>query len=519
MRLPVRERGMGLRSLVDTIPAAFLDSVEMSLPFFCGEGGLCEQLLPVVGDMREEEEGVRWRTFLAANTRTAREFTSCWVELQEEGREMARYLGEELEGHLAAPLEGVGEGRLDGSTRHLVTHQREGLRAKVLSKALTLHPDQTARPVWVHPQFDKMSCAWLMATPSPQTYIPDTLFREAMAAHLCLPSPCCQSHLGKPTGYKDSQGNPTYVDTFGDAVMSATLCHDTWRTRHSDIMRAISARAREARLEVEPEVFWLFRDIIPAEAMGEGGELETVRGRSGCVPDLRLGFPVNLAPRPADYQPRRGRPPANPALAAPPPRAPAPRQAPAQVERFIAELKVMGAGPFNYPRGEARSRDKAADRKARTLPALYRRKLSNIDRLYYGTVQGEVGPCQERLESLGELLQLVVGFWGEVSVDLDRVIRAVAEARVLYLARESGRPITDNWVGQVLGAHRRSLSAAFIRAQMACLTSRMGHLGVGAREAAARRGVAMEQEVRLQREEEAHFSAHVRGRGRWCGRH
>ena len=89
---------------------------------------------------------------------------------------------------------------------------------------------------------------------------------------------------------------------------------------------------------------------------------------------------------------------------------------------------------------------------------------------------------------------------------------------MLYLSRESGRPISDNWVGQVLGAHRRSLSAAFVRAQMACLTSRMGHLGVGAREAAGRRQVAMEQEVRLRREEEAHFAAHVRGRGRWCGR-
>ena len=47
----------------------------------------------------------------------------------------------------------------------------------------------------------------------------------------------------------------------------------------------------------------------------------------------------------------------------------------------------------------------------------------------------------------------------------------------------------------------------------------MGHLGVGSREAAARRGVAMVEEQRVQREEEAHFSAHVRGRGRWCGRH
>ena len=340
-----------------------------------------------------------------------------------------------------------------------------------------------------------------------------------MAAHLCLPSPCCQSHLGKPTGYKDHQGNPTHVDAFGDVVMSATLCHDTWRTRHSNVMRAITARAREARLEVECEVFSLFRDIIPAEAMGEGGELETVRGRSGCVPDMRLGFPVDLAPRPAEYQPRRGRPPANPALAAPPARAPAPRAAPGQVERYIAELKVMGAGTFNYPRGEARGRDKAADRKARTLPALYRRKLANIDRQFYHTVQGEVGPCQERLESLGELLQLVVGFWGEVSTDLDRVIKAISEARVLYLSRETRRPVTDNWVGQVLGAHRRSLSAAFVRAQMSCLTSRMGHLGVGAREAAARRTMAMGEEVRMQREEEAHFAAHVRGRGRWCGRH
>ena len=175
---------------------------------------------------------------------------------------------------------------MDGNTRHLVTQQRGAMRAKVLSKVLTLHPDQTARPVWVFPQLDKMSCAWLMATPSPATHIPTTLFREAIAAHFCLPSPCCQSHLCKPTGYHNQQGNPTHMDAFGDVVMSGTFCHDTWRTRHSDIMRAITAKAREARQEVQTEVFGLFRDIISAEAMGEGGELETVRGRSGCVSNM-----------------------------------------------------------------------------------------------------------------------------------------------------------------------------------------------------------------------------------------
>ena len=47
-------------------------------------------------------------------------------------------MGKELEGQLAIPLEGVGEGRVDGSTWHLV-NQQKAMWAKVLSKVLTLH--------------------------------------------------------------------------------------------------------------------------------------------------------------------------------------------------------------------------------------------------------------------------------------------------------------------------------------------------------------------------------------------
>ena len=60
-RLPVRERGMGLRSMVDIIPTAFIGSLEMSFPFFCGEGSMCNLLKTVVGDMMAAEEGIRWR--------------------------------------------------------------------------------------------------------------------------------------------------------------------------------------------------------------------------------------------------------------------------------------------------------------------------------------------------------------------------------------------------------------------------------------------------------------------------
>ena len=112
----------------------------------------------------------------------------------------------------------------------------------------------------------------------------------------------------------------------------------------------------------------------------------------------------------------------------------------------------------------------------------------------------------------------MVGAFGEASTDLDRMIRGIAESRVLYLSRQEGRPVTDAWTGQVLGQHRRFFSALFVRCQAACLVSRMGHLGEGAKEAAARRKVWSAQELRTRREEEAFHSAYIWGRGKALAR-
>ena len=339
-----------------------------------------------------------------------------------------------------------------------------------------------------------------------------------MASHLFMPSPTCQSHIGQPTGYVDRQGNPTLVDAFGDVVMSTTLCHDTWRTRHNDVQRALVSKAYEARVEVDAEVIGLFRDVIPDQAFGQGGQLETARQRNGCIPDLQLGFQVALDPRPADFHPPVGRRPAVPQPGQPD-APPAPvlhgrRAAPTgQITRYLAELKVIGAGPSRYPRGLACSRDKATNRRGRRLPAEYRAKLAAIDTTHNGTRPGEVGPCVARLENHGDILQLVVGAFGEVSSDLDRVISALAESRVLYLARESGKPATDGWRSVVLGQYRRYFSVLFVRVQMACLTARLGHLGMAAREVAGRRRDLMAQEERGRREAQAYYMAHVRGRG------
>ena len=162
----------------------------------------------------------------------------------------------------------------------------------------------------------------------------------------------------------------------------------------------------------------------------------------------------------------------------------------------------------------AASKDKAADRRARALPAEYRRKLCQIDAAYNGTRPGEVGPCVARLETFGELLELVVGAFGEVSTDMDMVISAMAESRVLYLSSETGKPVTDGWRSVVLGQYRRFFSVLFVKVQAACLSARVGHLGLQAREGAGRRRDLMQQEDRSRREANAYYSAYVRGRGR-----
>ena len=486
VRLPVRRGGLGLRSILDTSAAGFVGSVEMSLPHLGGEEGVCRQLEGVLGDLHSREDGTRWEPLLASDARTGVELETAWRGLQEEARQAAAYLGEEVAVPLATPVAGLGEGCVTGHTRALVVEQRERLRARVLEKALQEHPNRAARPVTVYPQLDKLSQAWILATPSPATHLPSPIFREHMAAHLCLPSPACRSLVGKPVGQEGQ-----VVDKFGDTILCAKLCFDTWRHKHDDVKLALVERAHHAHVDCDAEVFGLFRHLVPAVAMERGGEMEFARARNGKVPDLAFRLPVPPGPN------LRGRGNRNQG----------------QTTRQLAELKIINAGPSRYPEG---SRDKAVDRRARLVPGEYRRALASLDSRFHGTGPREVGPLQRRLEEVvgdSGLQCLVVGRWAEGSQHLHSLVQALGEARALHQARTTGVPTTAGDLATIIGRYRRILSCAFVRATESCLLARLGHLDAGAREAAQRRQVAVREEERDRREEAAHFQAYVRGRG------
>ena len=129
-------------------------------------------------------------------------------------------------------------------------------------------------------------------------------------------------------------------------------------------------------LRSECEVYGLFKDLIPVEALENEVELERGRGRQGLLPDFKMEIPS-----PA------GEP----------------------IQR-LAELKIIGAVPKWYPRsGGLARKKKAVERRAAQLPAEYRTPLSNLDTKYHGTQPGQVGPLVRRPQGYGQLLCLIMG--------------------------------------------------------------------------------------------------------------
>jgi hypothetical protein len=449
------------------------------------EGEQCDEplapgLRAMVGSMAGPD---RWAELLAAASRTATEFQEAWGSLAGEAAGIYAYLGEVPTGPLAAPLERVGGGSVDGSTRTKVVQQLEGLRHRLLAQALARHPDRDARPVTAFPNIadDKCAGSWLLATPSPDLALPKATFREAMSAHLCLPSPALREGgwVGRPVGTKGAT-----IDRYGDSVMCCQeIPGDTWRKRHDVVKQHLYLEAGLSKVPADCEVYGLFGDLLPAALQEVGGELQWGRARQGKVPDFRFLLPTPEGP-----------------------------------VSCLAELKLIGAGKTSYPRGVA---GKGTTRRARKLTSEYEAILRGYDVRFHGAaplVEGEPepapGPLVTRFRGFGALTegQLVAGPWGDLSPHLHQLLRTFAESRVAATGRAQGWEAGPGLLGKLMGEVRRAMSVVVVRAQAVCLLERLAHLGPGAGAAAKRRAVTLRLEEGRRREREA-FALAQQARG------
>ena len=169
----------------------------------------------------------RWRVMLASGCREGAELRRLWRRLQQEEREAAAWLDQDLQENLGQQVTEIGGSSRDGSTRGKLAEERDQTWAKLVKKGLEVHPaqDRTNRPVWSWLQRDKLSAAWLQALPGPDTSLTSAEFSEAAAASLCLPSPACADRLGQVI--RGAQ----VVDLHGEAVQCTITTGDHQREK------------------------------------------------------------------------------------------------------------------------------------------------------------------------------------------------------------------------------------------------------------------------------------------------
>ena len=95
IRQPLKMGGLGIRSHIETSPAAYIDGLEQALPHMTGSHGVCQMLQEVIGD-GQGPTSIRWQSLIQSGCRTGQELVTAWSILQEEARQCAAYLGEEL---------------------------------------------------------------------------------------------------------------------------------------------------------------------------------------------------------------------------------------------------------------------------------------------------------------------------------------------------------------------------------------------------------------------------------------
>ena len=131
---------------------------------------------------------------------------------------------------------------------------------------------------------------------------------------------------------------------------------------------------------------------------------------------------------------------------------------------------------------------------------------------YNGTAQNQVGPVESKLHSFGEVIGLVVGQMGECSQGLHDLLLSFAEEKFQNLNRTKGMSLGKDMHSLIIQQVRRRFSVCAIRAQSACLLSRLSHFSQGACLAAQRRAHFSNREEASKVDLRIHWEANVRGR-------
>lgn len=389
--LPIKQGGLGIRSQAFISPFAFYGAIEQVVPFFGGERGVFPSLAHLY---REEEFGVerRWESLVRSGCRAGVELVEAWRGVQGQVTALCEYLGEEVPTLLAGQVEGLGEGRTDGSSRALMVKEVERLQAAALDKSLEEHRNQKERMVVARRNTDKISTAFLLLPPGPHTSIEDVYFSEHILSLLAVPSLICRGKVGEKIGNMR-------VDEWGDNVLNATLQGDHFRSTHDYIKNVLNSLMNYSGIVSEVEPYGVFADLLPQQPLNR---VEGFRARQSLIPDIRADLP-------------------DPALG---------------TRRTYIEVKTISGGSWYQ---SVREKKRGVERRESVIANEYKDNARKADRRYFEVEDGH-GPVSRRLAEVGPILGVAAGRFGELSDSGHKLVSTLADARVkkIDLARARG---------------------------------------------------------------------------------
>ena len=419
LRLPARLKGAGVRSHVETTPAAFCGSVNQAVPRLidykdeAGElvSGFFPPLAAVLGagSFDSGNEAARYGAFVASGLAIAAEFAAAWDDLRAEAGDRA------TDEECALFYDASGARGLQRELTFVVERQRRDDLAADIA-ALPVNNNVAAvfrRMAWV--SVDKSSAVWVSSIPTKHMRAGPVEFREICATYFGAPSPVASALAGQTIFGKDGTARGV-CDQFGLKLASARL-DGRWNVAHDGVKFAIAAALDTLGVGYMSEVHGIFTPAIPPAAQARARRFMQGRPcgggpngqRQGLVPDFRIDI-EGLA------------------------------DAGAASTAALAELKILRCGSTarapvggsTYPTHGVSSvfdgHRRAVHARAASIQAERERDARRIDARFCDTQPGDDGPVLQRLRSFGPILSLVVGAFGEWNDGLERLLSFAADA-------------------------------------------------------------------------------------------
>jgi hypothetical protein len=313
MQLPQKLHGCGLRSHVESIPAAFIGALESAVPFFIqkddgARAGLMPPLEAVLGEgaFDKGNEHRRWAQLLESKTPTGESLKDAmdthWLTMQNLERG-GKVMPPEASVY-KQPQESWGNGGETGATRAHMTSELERMKMENLVLQLkeeTPSARNGALPRAEHLVGDlrveqrraldaikecKIAMQLTATVPTTGSLTMDNLqFTHGFARVMGLPPPMYAPYIG--TELPNSRAK---LDAYGWKLEAETgMSGGDWDACHDSTLHLLWEQGRKAGLRIKTEIYNLFAASCPQMAKPDKrGLYDTDRKRQGLVPDAHI---------------------------------------------------------------------------------------------------------------------------------------------------------------------------------------------------------------------------------------